>query len=175
MGRFVVFATSGEAVSCHLLALGLRSIGEMELLLNLIWLVVAASLVVVWWTCWLPQLTPRAADERTRRLRGRQSLIGLICVVALLFPAISLTDDLHPAVVAVSDSKSLYAAAHVHDSVNLSPRSHTPWQASVGAVWILRFRAALWPSDLTLIGAWVFGPSDSHYRQTPCRAPPSLS
>ncbi len=59
----------------------------MELLLNLLWLAVVSTLVIQVWK-------RRAASEEA----SHNLLIfglALVCIAALIFPAISMTDDLH--------------------------------------------------------------------------------
>ena len=58
----------------------------MELALNIAWLVVAAAVLIL---CGGRAL---AFTERRRRITA---LIGLSCLIWLLFPIISITDDLH--------------------------------------------------------------------------------
>lgn len=142
----------------------------MELLLNMIWLAVATTLVFLWRTRWLPQL-----PGSSLRNRKRQSFVGLICVLALLFPAISLTDDLHPTEIALPDTKSVYAVAQAHDSTGPSPRSHSAPQGFAGAISVSRFRLALAPDDSLAGCAEVFTCSEPHCGQTSDRAPPSKS
>jgi len=79
----------------------------MELLLNLIWLVLAVGTV--------------AAFVRDRLARGekvpwRQPLVALACIVVLLFPVISASDDLHPTQAVVEDAskKVQLAIAPLH-------------------------------------------------------------
>ena len=55
----------------------------MELLLNLAWLLLALPAYWLW----------RSAKRRS--LSSRQCLLALVCVLTLLFPVISATDDLH--------------------------------------------------------------------------------
>ncbi len=55
----------------------------MELLLNLAWLLLALPAYRLW----------RAADQR--KFSSRQCLLALACILVLLFPVISATDDLH--------------------------------------------------------------------------------
>jgi hypothetical protein len=61
----------------------------MELLLNLVWLALALPAIWIW----------RNEPAHVRHARGysrlRSSLL-LICVLTLLFPVVSATDDLHP-------------------------------------------------------------------------------
>lgn len=56
----------------------------MELTLNLIWAGMAATLLVLW--------------QRFGRADGRRTvvaLLALVCVICILFPVISMTDDLN--------------------------------------------------------------------------------
>jgi hypothetical protein len=142
----------------------------MELLLNAIWLAVAITLTLVWRLRWLPQLRECPADHRKW-----QSLVGLICVLALLFPAISLTDDLHPAEFALADTKSLYAVAHSHDSVRPAPQPHSPLQSFSGIIPVSRLHIALDPDDFSVIRTQVFALRESHCGRISGRAPPSFS
>ena len=66
----------------------------METILNLLWLTIALGAIGVWRFRWLP-------SRRHSRTRVCREAIALLCALALLFPAISLTDDLHPESVAV--------------------------------------------------------------------------
>jgi hypothetical protein len=62
----------------------------MELLLNLAWLVIAmAGYLALGWR--LARANARKADGPTRI----QCIVALSCALAILFPVISLTDDLH--------------------------------------------------------------------------------
>jgi hypothetical protein len=66
----------------------------METLLNVLWLIVALGLIGLWKFRW------RRA-RRTAHGRILPEVIAICCAISLLLPAISLTDDLHPEVVAV--------------------------------------------------------------------------
>jgi hypothetical protein len=63
----------------------------MELVLNFSWLLIAVATAVAFgvWSARLPD------DSQARRMRWSVGL-ALVCVVALLFPIISVTDDLSP-------------------------------------------------------------------------------
>ena len=65
----------------------------MESLLNLCWLLLALAALLAW-CC---QATSTPAGQRPR-------LVALLCALALMFPVISATDDLHPTVQAIEDS-----------------------------------------------------------------------
>jgi hypothetical protein len=59
----------------------------MELLLNLVWLLLALPAYWLW---------RRGAEARAaRRITALQFLLVLACALVLLFPVISATDDLH--------------------------------------------------------------------------------
>jgi hypothetical protein len=76
----------------------------MELLLNLFWLAFALLAVGSWWYA-------RSA-QRCNRL---PQFVVLSCVLILLFPVVSVTDDLHPIrpeMEESSPSKKIKAAAH---------------------------------------------------------------
>ena len=59
----------------------------VELLLNFVWLLLAVP------ACWLWRA--RVADSNRRGFSSRQGLLALGCLLVVLFPVISATDDLH--------------------------------------------------------------------------------
>ena len=65
----------------------------MELLLNLFWLLIAASALYAW-------------GRRRDGVAARSHLIALICLLTLLFPVISATDDLHAMRPEIEDAAS---------------------------------------------------------------------
>ncbi len=68
----------------------------MELLLNLAWLLLALPAYWLW---------RRGAETRlTRRVTSLQCLLALGCVLVLLFPVISASDDLHAMRAEMEDS-----------------------------------------------------------------------
>src|SRR5271167_4636008 len=76
----------------------------MELLLNLVWLAVAAGALVAF-------ARNRGRSAWLARVPYGKALVVLACVVVLLFPVISASDDLHPAQAVVEDaSKKLQLA-----------------------------------------------------------------
>jgi len=93
----------------------------MELLLNLIWLTVAATALVAF-------TRSRRRSTRMAHVPYVQALIALACVVVLLFPVISASDDLHPAQAVVEDaSKKLQLAiAPLHLQRTNSPSPMLP-------------------------------------------------
>ena len=70
----------------------------METFLNLLWLAITVAAVCLWRFRWS---VPRRAFCHSLTLQAG----AMICALALLFPVISLTDDLHPEI-AVVDSVS---------------------------------------------------------------------
>jgi hypothetical protein len=67
----------------------------MEVFLNSIWLVVAIGAFLFW-------QTEREPEHREHNSRYR--FLALACALILLFPVISLTDDLHAEQAAMEDS-----------------------------------------------------------------------
>jgi hypothetical protein len=76
----------------------------MELLLNLIWLAIGAGALVAF-------ARRRRGSAWLAQVPYGKALLALACVVVLLFPVISASDDLHPAQAVVEDaSKKLQLA-----------------------------------------------------------------
>jgi len=67
----------------------------MEVFLNSIWLVVAIGAFLFWQT---------ERESQRRDHSGRFRFLALACALVLLFPVISLTDDLHAEQAAMEDS-----------------------------------------------------------------------
>ena len=67
----------------------------MEVFLNSIWLVVAISAFL---------LRQREREPERREHNSRYRFLALACALVLLFPVISLTDDLHAEQAAMEDS-----------------------------------------------------------------------
>jgi hypothetical protein len=140
----------------------------MELLLNVIWFVIASGLLFAWHARWLPEI-------RGSRERSRQSFVGLVCVLALLFPAISLSDDLHPAVIALADTKSTYVVAHGHNSPVPGSRSHSVAHVFTGPVRPLQLCAVPNSGDILLGRTTLILLKDPLHGLISGRAPPLLS
>lgn len=71
----------------------------METILNLVWLAVTLAALWVWRFRW-------TVSRRTERRDKWHEAVAIVCVLALLFPVISLTDDLHPEVMPVDSISS---------------------------------------------------------------------
>jgi hypothetical protein len=112
---------------------------RMELFLNLLWLLIAVVSVAYW----RRHAPPDAAKRRPQ-------CIALACALLLLFPVISLTDDLHAEVMLVEDGNTAKrhagsaagAAGHAshgkhiaHSAVAVTPpRKILPGLAAFGSV-----------------------------------------
>ncbi len=101
----------------------LRQYELMETFLNLVWLAVTVAAVWLWRFRW-------SVSRPNPRHSTRMEAVAMVCVLALLFPVISLTDDLHPetAVVDAASGKRnacliASTAPQVH-SVTVSPGTH---------------------------------------------------
>ncbi len=84
----------------------------MEVLLNLVWALLTASLFV-WWAL--------AARRTTCLWRLLTGLLSVLCVALLLFPVISMTDDLNPSMAYAEDANAVKrmarSAAPAHQQV----------------------------------------------------------
>jgi hypothetical protein len=95
----------------------------METFLNLVWLAVALAAIGLWRFRW-------AGSRPHPTFSSRMEAAAMVCFLALLFPVISLTDDLHPetAVVDAASGKRnaiLIAASASHvRSATIGPGSH---------------------------------------------------
>lgn len=84
----------------------------METVLNLVWLGVTLAVLGLWRFRWTGARRKPGHDVRLEA-------VAMVCILALLFPVISLTDDLHPEVVPVEAASSkralrLLAAPSAH-------------------------------------------------------------
>ena len=72
-----------------LVIVGVPTFVYMELLLNIVWLTLALPAIWIW-------RHESAQGTHSRGCSRLRSSLLLICVLTLLFPVISATDDLHP-------------------------------------------------------------------------------
>ena len=83
-------------------------IRPMEVLLNTIWLLVAIGAFLFW----RPEKYTRTPTARDHKKSF--GILALACALVLLFPVISLTDDLHAEQAAMEDSsRSVIKARHM--------------------------------------------------------------
>jgi len=103
----------------------------MELLLNIFWLLIAAGALGICIRQW----------RRGARARGLSlPLCALSCVLVLLFPVISATDDLHPTALVVETSGF---SRKILKSMTPTDASAHPWlQVLPALLWLALFSAA---------------------------------
>ncbi len=73
----------------------------MELFLNIFWLLLALTGAGLWGARW-----SRTVPSRARGAEVFRSAVGLVCVLVLLFFAISLTDDLNMVPAVAEEARS---------------------------------------------------------------------
>jgi hypothetical protein len=76
----------------------------MELLLNLVWIVMALVALAVF-------VRKRCASSRIAHTPYRTALLALACVLVLLFPVVSASDDLHPTQAVLEDATKRFQQA----------------------------------------------------------------
>jgi hypothetical protein len=143
---------------CKLLATAI-----MELLLNLIWLGLAIGALAAF-------VEGRRRSARTAEAPFGLSLLALVCVLVLLFPVISASDDLHPAQAVVEDaSKRLQLAIA---PLNVLRTSAPPMLPAMLALCLMFIMPVLRPFRAAAVKACVL---DGTIVLPVGRAPPSLS
>lgn len=131
----------------------------MELLLNLLWFGIAGGALVLY-------LRGRASDHRHFLL----GLAALLCVLTLLLPAISITDDLHFDALAVEDSSTLKRLANA--VTHAGPMSQVVW---FGISLLAMLFAARRRSTWRLVGpSFVRRPESQFMHSFSGRAPPAV-
>ena len=133
----------------------------MELLLNIFWLLIAAASVLGTWI-----------RQWRRGTSGRQlPLCALGCVLVLLFPVISASDDLHAAALAVEASDF---SRKIVKSIVLSGASAHTWPHVLPSVLLLAlFSAAATKLVDTVTEQRISLPVTGFNHQVHGRAPPS--
>ncbi len=92
----------------------------LESLLNLIWLLISVAGIWIWLRRWSPRYAGNAA-------RVSQGWMALIVLIFLLFPVISMTDDLHPGPAYAEDSSaSKRRAPELHQAAAHRVHSNAP-------------------------------------------------
>jgi hypothetical protein len=139
----------------------------METTLNLIWLAVTVAAIWLWRFRW-------SVSHENPRHSMRLESVAMVCVLALLFPVISLTDDLHPETVAVDSASGkrnacLIAASCPHiRTATIRVGKHF----TVGLI-SRPFAAANWVITEFLVDA-DFGEISSIVGNSSSRSPPTL-
>lgn len=106
----------------------------VETLLNLLWLVIAVAALWQWRCRW-------AVSRSDSPFSPRVEAVAMLCALALLFPVISLTDDLHPEI-AVVDAVSGKRNARLALTAAPHARAGIPNVARHSAVGLLTAGAA---------------------------------
>jgi len=75
----------------------------VELTLNIVWAGIAATLLLFW----AGRSKPRLAHADMRR--AGSALLALVCVICILFPIVSMTDDLNARPAEPETAKSILA------------------------------------------------------------------
>jgi hypothetical protein len=139
----------------------------MELFLNVLWLLVALNILLVWRGYWIRQ-RPNAHRDPL----AEWAAVG--CVLVILFFAISLTDDLHQAVFLFDE----VSTGRRHSSVLVSARdsSRSPRIAAESGAPVLPRQASdrhLIPIARVLVSFDISG-SPLQYDVSTARAPPAF-
>jgi hypothetical protein len=136
----------------------------METLLNLLWVVIAATATIIWRTRW-------AQVPRRIQRKPLEEWTALACALVLLFFAVSLTDDLHAEIILAEDC---FAGRRHSPTVGPSCHSAKTLRGTAPAV----FHYELTTMPLTEFGIVVVVHSAviSHFNfaVTSGRAPPSF-
>ena len=131
----------------------------MELLLNLLWFAIAAWALVAYLRA--------PAAERGQFLLG---LAALLCVLTLLLPAISITDDLHFDALAIEDSSTLKRLANA--VTHPGPISQLVWFGiSLLAMLFAARRRSTWR---IVESSFVHRPESQFIHSLSGRAPPAV-
>jgi hypothetical protein len=100
----------------------------MEIVLNILWVLLALGGVAVWRTRW-------ARERRTRRHAAWREWTAVACALVLLFFVVSLTDDLHADLIVLEDGR---ASRRQVPSVSAAPvwqqSGHFPTGLDVGVI-----------------------------------------
>jgi hypothetical protein len=100
----------------------------MELVLNILWLLLALGGVVLWRTRW-------ANQPRTRRDAPWREWTAMSCALVLLFFVVSLTDDLHAELIVLEDSTNCRRHVHCRSAAHaLQQPEHFPTGPGVAVI-----------------------------------------
>jgi hypothetical protein len=145
----------------------------MELLLNILWLMLVLPAVVLWRRS---ALCSRSSGRRgLGRLSPFPSIVLLCCLLALLFPVVSASDDLHPIRAEMEESGPSKRTIR-HSSGIASGIVSPTWSYDGGFAARLPFMPSLRPQNDALSTISEYLPV--HLQQTPVttvggRAPPA--
>ncbi len=106
----------------------------MELLLNFLWLMLVLPATWLWLR--RQRQTP---GQSIGPLRGPRSFVVLAFIVVLLFPIISISDDLHPMRADVEESSSKRIAKQLTAAKTSALNHHSAPPAQIVALFSLQF------------------------------------
>ena len=137
---------------------------DMESLLNLVWFMMALLALGLWWRKTGPM-------RNMCRLSRVDQLVLLACILILLFPVVSATDDLHPLRQEMEESgpsKRLKQGVTEKCSSNLS-FAHT------SALYLIRFSSIVPLKQISreIVLGRTLCPANHHPSTEGCRAPPA--
>jgi hypothetical protein len=135
----------------------------MELLLNLFWLTVALLTVGLWWR------DARSAGSHPSGRRLSQ-LVVLSCGLVLLFPVVSVTDDLHPLRPEMEESNRSKKIKGTADNSSQHAGVFGPVPAQVVACFSFAPRSRTWGQVLIQLTPV---PKSADVCAGACRAPPA--
>lgn len=138
----------------------------LELFLNVAWGLIAAATFVVW-------VRHKAALRQNGARILRIELCALCCALALLFPAISATDDLHAAQLALETSDQSHKFLKRINRINASAGGD--WLHSLPALLLAVYAAFRHAAVRTCVVHFQFSaPAAGFFSNVEARAPPLL-
>jgi hypothetical protein len=140
----------------------------MELFFNLLWLLIALASFAQW------RRVVRLRHAARSRVKAALPLVALVCALAILFPSISVTDNLHPGLFTTEDgSRSRRAMAAMAGAAHAAmghPSQASPPALITSPVQPYKFESAV----AKLYFATCSALPATLARSLPSRAPPSL-
>jgi hypothetical protein len=138
----------------------------MELLLNLLWLTLALPALWMW------RRESVFAQGHRRRFDGVRPFVILGCVLMLLFPVVSATDDLHAMRQEMEESSPSKRMVK-----QIAGEKSLPWLGSPGTLPALIFPVPYCPNheaggQILVMSALL--PQQTHFSKRVSRGPPSL-
>ena len=112
----------------------------MEILLNCVWLILGVSLIATWSVLGWRQPDRRLAAEEQSLPSRRVQFIAVLMLIILLFPVISLTDDLARCTAPQETERALRLHARLNDALDGSPSG--PALLPAATVWTELIAAA---------------------------------
>jgi hypothetical protein len=112
----------------------------VEILLNCVWLMFGLSLIATWSALGRRQAVLRSAADAHSQPSRRVQFVALLMLVILLFPVISLTDDLARCTAPQETERALRLHDRLNDALDASPSG--PALLPTSTVWTQRIAAA---------------------------------